>query len=281
MRTQALKTQSYKTGGTFRRLILCLLLSTLILFVSAHLREKWGLPPVFSLSPRQSPAPQITLAPVREESYGSRDITVSGRTWYALQLGAFTQENAAQQLSQEFIPRGAAGYVCADEKIYRVYAAAYPTRAEAQSVQNRLNEQGVSTYIQICNENAFMLRAGGNDTQLAAVSDIFSYLDTLSMKFYALSVSLDKNELSMAAAQEALLSEAATCRSLSATLARTFSEDIPAPARALCALLESIAASCEISQNSKSAARTGAALKSSQFTVIFGLQDLSAALMSP
>ena len=128
---------------------------------------------------------------------------------------------------------------------------------------------------------AAALRAGGSEAQLSAVSDIFSYLDALSMKFYALSVSLDKNELSLAAAQEALLSEASTCRSLSTALTRTFNEDIPASARALCALLESIAASCETIQNSKSAARTGAALKSSQFSVIFGLRDLSASLLSP
>ena len=278
MRTQGLKTQSYKTKGTHRRFILCLLLCALVLLVSSHFKEKMGIPPLFSLSPQATAAPQATKSPQQKESYSSCDISMTARSWYALQLGAFTQESAAMQLSAEFIPRGAAGYVCRDDDIYRVYAAAYPTRAEAQSVQTRLSAQGVTTYIQPCTEDAFTLRATGTQTQLSAVKDVFSYLDSLSMKFYALSGQLDKSELTAADALSALMSEAHTCRALAEAFTNAFPDTLPNDAQSPIDLLLSIAQSCESVQNSQSAARIGAALKSSQFSVIFGIRDLIFAL---
>lgn len=275
MRSPTLKTQSYKTGSPLPRIALCLFLCALIAAASFLLREKMDLPLPFSLSMQATAAP-VTPAP--DTSHNSQDISLAGRTWYALQLGAFTQESAAHQLSQQFIPRGAAGYVLEDNDIYRVYAAAYPTRAEAQSVQTRLSEQGVATYIQPCNEEPVTLRAGGTNTQLQAVSEIFAYLDTLSMKFFTLSSQLDKNELAVTDALSALMSESATCRALGNALANAFPAEIPAGAQAICDLLTQIAQECETAQNSQSAARAGAALKRCQLSVVVGIKHLISSL---
>lgn len=279
MHAPGLKTQSYKTGGVWRRFLLCVLLGALIWGISSLVREKMGLPLAFSLSPKATAAPDVSAPPAENPAYDTCNISLSARSWYALQLGAFTQENAAHQLSQEFIPRGAAGYVYAQEDVFRVYAAAYPTRAEAQSVQTRLNEQGVSTYIQPCNESAFTLRATGTKAQLNAIKDIFTYLDALSMKFYTLSSHLDKSEMTLSEALSALASEGATCRALAEALSSTFADTPPAAALAVQALLSDIALACENGQNNQSAARAGAALKNCQLMVIVGLQKLSAALI--
>lgn len=275
MRSPTLKAQSYKTGSPLRRIALCLLLCALIFIAAAQIREKLGLSQPFSIIPQKTLAPQT---PAPDASHDTLEITLSARSWYALQLGAFTQENAARQLSQEFIPRGAAGYVCQEDDIYRVYAAAYPTRAEAQSVQNRLSEQGVATYIQPCNEEGVTLRAAGTKTQLQAVSDIFSYLDALSMKFFALSSQFDKNEITLSEAVSALMSEATTCRALSDTLAGAFPDEVPLSAQPLSELLSLIAQECESAQNSQSAARVGAALKRCQLSVSAGLKSLISSL---
>lgn len=272
-----LKTQTYKTGSAGRRIVLCLLLSVLVLCGGNALRQKLGVPPIFSLLPHAAQSPN-TPQNTPEPQYSTCEITLQGRSWYALQLGAFTQENAAHQLSQEFIPRGAAGYVCGDGDIFRVYAAAYPTRSEAQSVQTRLSDQGVSTYIQPCNEPKLTLRATGTQSQLNAVNDIFTYLDGLSMKLFTLSSQLDKSEITVSQAQSALSSESATCRALIDALAQSFSGAIPAAAQHVQTLLDNIALSCENIQNNQSAARTGAALKSSQLCVIVELSALSKAL---
>lgn len=274
MHSPQLKTQTYKTGGTLRRVVLCLLLCALIGGASALVRKKAGLPLAFSLKPQATAVPEASDAPSQDTAYDTLDLTLSGRSWYALQLGAFTQENAAYQLSQEFVPRGAAGYVCHDDDIYRVYAAAYPTRAEAQSVQTRLSEQGVATYIQPCNEDALTLRATGTKTQLSAVSDIFSYLDALSMKFFTLSSQLDKSEIAVTDALSALASEGTTCRALADALSLAFPDELPASAQAVHDFLSLIAQECESAQNSQSAARAGAALKRCQLSVTVGLKNL-------
>lgn len=278
MRAPGLKTQGYKSGGVWRRFILCTLLCALVWGAGALWRKEKGLPLAFSLAPKATAAPQHTVAPTKEPAYDACDISLSARSWYALQLGAFTQENAAHQLSQEFIPRGAAGYVYAQGDVFRVYAAAYPTRAEAQSVQTRLSEQGVSTYLQPCNETAFTLRATGTKAQLDAVRDIFTYLDALSMKFYTLSSQLDKNEMPLDEALSALASEGATCRALADVLRGAFSGDMPDDAQKVHALLSDIALACENGQNNQSAARAGAALKNCQLMVICGLEQLASAL---
>lgn len=275
MRSPTLKTQSYKTGSPLPRIVLCLVLCALIIAASPILRRKADLSLPFSLSAQSTPAP-VTRAP--DTSHCSLDISLAGRTWYALQLGAFTQENAACQLSQQFTARGAAGYVYQENDIYRVYAAAYPTRAEAQSVQTHLSGQGVATYIHPCNEDSVTLRAAGTNTQLQAISEIFSYLDALSMKFFTLSSQLDKNTLAVTDAISALLSESATCRALGDALASAFPDGIPAGAQAICDLLTQIAQECESVQNSQSAARTGAALKRCQLSVIVGIKSLISSL---
>ena len=276
MRAQKLKTQPYKTGSTAKRLFLCLILCITVLSVTFSLRQKKPLPGIFSLSPTASP--QASLPPPAGEERFAREITVTGRSWYALQLGAFTQENAAHQLSQEFIPRGAAGHIRKDGGIFRVYAAAYPTRAEAQSVQKRLSEQGVTTYIQACDTPALALRASGTSMQLDAVCEVIGYLDELSVKFFTLSSQLDKGEMTVSEASGALTSEGDTCRALCTLLTHAFDGTLPEAAQMLHRLLSQIALICETGQNSQSAARTGAALKGCQLCVISGISEIASAL---
>ena len=278
MRAQGLKTQGYKTGGTIRRVVLCLFVCIAVWLFAAHIRQMLGLPLPFSLSPKPTPAPLVTAAPETAPERASDDIALPGRTWYALQLGAFTQENAAWQLSQEFIPRGAAGFISREEDIYRVFAAAYPTRAEAQSVQTRLNEQGVTTYIQVVQEPQLTLRAAGEKQQVHAVREVLSHLDALSTQFYTLSGTLDKGEMTQHEAFSALESEGATCLALKNTLERAFSGEDRQPVAPLLALLETLAEEGDSLQNNASAARIGAALKRCQLTVSVGLKQFAASL---
>lgn len=273
MRTKGLKTQGYKTGGTLRRGLLCIALGALIWLGGAQLRAQLGMPLTFSLGKKEAKPAQTTDVP-QKNARASAEISLTGRTWYALQLGAFTQENAAWQLSQEFIPRGAAGYVCVQEGVFRVYAAAYPTRAEAQSVQTRLSDQGVTTYIQLLNEPAVTLRAAGTQKQVEAVSEALQYLNTLSTKFLSLSTALDRQEMDAASAFSALNSEGSTCIALQKALENAFDGEVDAAVQPLHALLVSLAGEC--SQNNLSAARTGAALKRCQLTVAVGLREFAA-----
>lgn len=276
MRAQGLKTQGYKTGGTLRRVLMCAVLCAAVWVAFALFTRQLGMPPAFSLRPQSTQPPQENQP--EEKTYLTEEITLPGHTWYALQLGAFTQENAAQQLSQEFVSRGAAGYVCREENVYRVYAAAYPTRAEAQSVQTRLSDQGVTTYIQALDEPELLLRAQGTEEQVRAVRECLTYLNALSGKFYSLSCALDTHEMDARSALEALLSEGVTCREMALALQRVFAQEEAPQVAPLQMLLQQVADTGESLQNNTSAARIGAALKKCQLTVTAEMKSFAAFL---
>ena len=268
MSRQPLKTVTYKTPRTGLRVLLCLLLGTLILGLSWQVRQRLGIAFPFSLTPGQTARPQ-------ESARKSRELTLEGHTLYALQLGAFTQESAARQLAQEFSARGAAGYVRFDGEAYRVFAAAYPTRAEAQTVQTRLSGQGISTYIHPCVQEALSLRAGGTDSQLDALREALGYLNGLPDKLYALSMGLDSRQTGEEECRAALLSEGVTCAALGRSLNGAFGGDLPGSLTPLAETLSKIAREAERTQNENSAARIGAALKTCQLTAFFGLLDFA------
>lgn len=269
-----LKTVSYKTGHAGRRVLLCILIGAALLGASLMIEKRLGIPLPFS----------FTLRPSEEKAQGgggdrqTKEFTLSAHTLYALQLGVFTQEEAARQLAQEFSVRGAAGYIHYDGSAYRVLAAAYPTRAEAQAVQTRLNGQSITTYIHPCVQEAVTLRAGGEKRQVSAVQETLEYLDGLGGKLHAVSASLDSRERTEAEARDALLSEGATCAGMRQKLAEAFGGELPGSLKAIDTLLARAADIAEGVRNENSAARIGAALKKAQLTVFFGLADFAGAL---
>ena len=243
------------------RVTLCLLLCAGILGVFWKAHGLLGLPRPFSFSIQRNPASQDT-------SRDSRELTVSAHTIYALQLGAFAQQEAAAQTAREYAARGAAGYIMNDAGTYRVLAAAYPSRAEAQAVQTRLNGQGISTYIHPGTQEAFALRVGGTASQVRALQETLAYLDALGGKLHTLSNTLDAGEAELADTQAALSSECVTCRQFSQRLADAFGGTLP---EALTSLGDTLLSIADCLPREASAARTGAALKHAELTVFYGL----------
>ena len=242
MPRKGLQTVTYKTPRTGWRAVVCLLLGAAILGVSWQAQSRLGIARPFSLTPGKTSQKQDTARK-------SQELTLSAHTLYALQLGAFTQENAARQLAQEFSARGAAGYVYQDGDTYRVLAAAYPTRAEAQTVQTRLNAQNISTYIHPCIQEALTLRAGGTGSQVDALGEALGYLDGLAGKLYTLSSGLDAQTVSAEDAKAALLSEGATCAALHQRLSTAFDGALPGSLSPLAQLLGDVSADAETSRN--------------------------------
>ena len=264
MPRKGLRTVTYKTPHTGRRAVLCLLLGAAILGVSWQVQARLGIARPFSLSPDKTAQKQDTTRK-------SRELSLSGHTLYALQLGAFTQESAARQMAQQYSARGAAGYVYRDGDTYRVLAAAYATRAEAQAVQTRLNGQNISTYIHPCVREALTMRAGGTGSQIDALEETLSYLDGLESKLYTLSTGLDAQTVSAEDARAALLSEGVTCAALGQRLSSAFDGALPDSLTPLGGLLDDVSAGAEAVRNENGAARIGAALKRCQLTDFFGL----------
>lgn len=276
MRADKLQTNSYKTGRRGLRAAVCLLLGAGILMLSWRLRAGGTLPFHISGS-TATPAVRVSASPQRTEA----EISLSARTWYALQLGAFTQEASARQLAQEYIARGAAGYVHRDTQAFRVLAAAYPTRAEAQIVQTRLSAQNVAVYIHTFSQPALSLRAQGEEMQVQAVQDALLYLDALPDKLCTLFCALDSHDTDEAAARSALQSEGVTCAQLRKKLASAFHSKLPDALAPLDTLLSDLAAAGEAIQNETGAARIGAALKHCQLTAAVGMMEFCLSLQAP
>ena len=273
MADRVLRTVTYKTPGRGRRVLLCLIIGMALLSISLRMQAHvdWRKP--FSLSPHMNAAPKTA-----DTGRKTRELSLSEHSLFVLQLGAFTQESAARQLAQEFMGRGAAGFIQDDGSAYRVLAAAYPTRAEAQAVQTRLAAQSISTYIHPCVQKALQLRAGGTAAQVNALEDALDYLDGLGEKLYALSSALDAREIEPAAAREALISEGNTSAALAQRLQAAFVEEIPVSLAPMHTLLSQVSDAGEAMRNETSAARTGAALKRCQLTVFFGLDAFAQGL---
>ena len=94
-------------------------------------------------APSPSPTPSPMLSP------GERaDITVPGMPLYAVQMGAFSTEAAAQGEAESMKARGGAGFILRDGERYRVLAAAYRTADDARSVRDNLKQaQGIESYV--------------------------------------------------------------------------------------------------------------------------------------
>ena len=98
MRADRLQTNTYPISHRPARAALCLLLGAGILALAVYLQLGRGGSLPFSLgSPATAVPSRATPSPKRAEG----EITLAAHTWYALQLGAFTQEGSARQLAQE------------------------------------------------------------------------------------------------------------------------------------------------------------------------------------
>lgn len=213
-----LKTKRYKVrrgcGGWIIGLLLLLGAGAWL-----FLRHGGALPVFFS--------PKPTLSP-EESAQECRTLLLPGKTWYALQLGAFEEEEAAKALAASFRARGAAGYIHRQDG-FRVLAAAYTSRAEAQAVQTQLGAlHGVEAYVSEIGRPEITLRVTGQKAQLTALEDALTVLDQCAEQLYALSAGLDSRDGEADAVRQALLSQRETVQALAGRLETLFGEKAPA-----------------------------------------------------
>ena len=169
------------------------------------------------------------------EDLSPAEITLSlpGEVWYALQLGAFSGREAALSAAEEYISRGAAGYVSEDAGTYRLLAAAYDTRAAAQAVGARLkSEQGIDAYVLEVSRGALSARCKGQTAQLNALKDAYDCFSACAKQLYTLSCGLDAREKDQRETLEALLSLETTLRAILERVSRLF-PDRPEAAKGL------------------------------------------------
>lgn len=215
-----------------------------------------------------SPAP--TLSP-GESQLDARTVVLAGKTWYALQLGAFENEESARELAESFRARGA-GSLVEHRGNYRVLAAAYESRADAQTVQQQLRSQhGVEAYICEISRSEITLKISGQKAQLTALTDAYDALAQAELQLSALSQGLDRGETGKEAALAALRSQRDTLLALRSRLSSLFGENAHAAVTQVMQLLSALESGISSALDMKEILPLGAQIKYCQLLVITGL----------
>ncbi len=156
-----------------------------------------------SIRPVATPTP-IPMSEAFDETPAQMDFTLPSATWYALQVGAFENQKAAEETAERFMRRGAAGYVWHDGR-YRVLAAVYPLREDAQNVRRQLEEvHSVDSFLYEIHLPAIQLRISGMQGQLDILQAAFDHGFQLVKDLQEMSVSMDRQEISVSEALERL-----------------------------------------------------------------------------
>ncbi len=149
----------------------------------------------FSLVMKASQTP-IPMDEFFDETPASITVELPADTWYALQVGVFESEESAHQAAQVFQARGAAGYIWHDGR-YRVLAAVYPSKEDAQIVREQLKERhSIDTYLYPIEYPSVHMRLTGMQGQLEILEASFEHAKDIAVQLQQQSVAIDRQEIS-------------------------------------------------------------------------------------
>jgi len=180
---------------------------------SSPAEENSGSQTALALLPQEGSGLAETASGAVEGGKQQREIRVESRSFYALQLGAFSSEQNAQTESRAVQQRAAGGYVYSDGIHYRVLAAVYNSRETAKTVKAQLMEQNsLDSGIYQIDVPAITLRVTAGEEQLAAVQTGFDRMGAVCDELLELCEQFDKEEATPEEVQERLQKLAQSCR---------------------------------------------------------------------
>lgn len=262
MRAGRLQTRRIRVRRRFLRVLAILCLLALLVSGGFYLLNKNGWIPLnLSLSP--SP----TLSP-DEVKADTRVMKIPGEVWYALQLGVFSSRDAADAVAAQYLSRGAAAYLYEDGASFRVLAAAYKTRAEAQTVMSRLKtDHGIETFIFELSRGEVTLKVHGQAAQLTALESAYTCLSGAGGLLADLSAGLDNYTRTEEETRAALTSEEDTVSSLHEKLSTLFN-DPPLSVKGVLENLKALSNALKDAQTQTGAALLGAKIKYAQLLTL-------------
>ena len=274
MRAGSIKIKRYKTRKKGWGWVI--LMALLLLSYGLWRWQQAGFP--LPLSQSLSPAPTLSPEQARTEE---KTLILPGQSWYALQLGIFDLEASARSMAAGFQARGAGGFIDDREK-YRVLAAAYENRADAQAVQQQLKAlHNVEAYILPLQSPELTLQLSGQKAQLTALSDALDALHQTATLLSHLSLSLDRREINQETLRSALSSQQETLSSLEKRLHQLFGENPHTAVQPILSTLEELTVSLATARQAQGETRLGAQVKYCQLLCIVRLSQYAAELSSP
>lgn len=195
-------------------------------------------------------------------------------TWYGLQTGAFEAEERALESAQAFQKRGAAGYLWKDGR-FRVMAAVYPLKEDAQLVRQQLREQHeIDTYLYQIRYPSVKLRLRGMQGQLEILQSAFSYVHELTAQLQKLSVEIDRQEANVEEIEERLRALKTQTDIIEVRIRQRFASPVPETVKKLLDCFEHFAAFCSSSAENKTSAVLGAKLKYQTLDTLWDIQNV-------
>lgn len=126
----------------------------------------------------------------------TREVTLNAETWYAIQTGVFSTQEAALEKADAYTQRGAPGTVIRQGEKWRVFISCYGTEGEASAVRTRLeNNQKVDTYLYAWECPEVRLRLSGMAGQLDAAEAGFTLLTSVASALRDTATELDAAQL--------------------------------------------------------------------------------------
>lgn len=208
---------------------------------------------------------QPTATPIAvsyDQSLVEREVTLPEETWYAIQTGVFSTQEAAQEKAGVLTQRGAPGAVVQDGDKWRVFIACYGTETDAASVRQHLGEnQRVETYLYRWRCPELQLRLKGMAGQVDVVEAGFTLMmqsvrllrDTASL--------LDAGELTQLEAKQALSEQEKQVRLWEKTANDRFGRNPPSPVKELLNQLQAWTAALDACRQQETKTALSAQLK--------------------
>ena len=148
-----------------------------------------------------TPVPTQTPVPLQEQFDETMETcrwSLPEVNWYALQLGAFDQAESAHALAEQFMGRGAAGYLWQDGR-WRVLAAVYANETDARNVRQQLSQQhGVDSYLYRISLPSIDVQISGMRGQIEILQAAFLHAADLITSLQEIGLKSDRSEMDRA-----------------------------------------------------------------------------------
>ncbi len=126
----------------------------------------------------------------------TESVQLSDLSMYMVQMDAFSEKDDAEASAQSVKERGGAGYVIQDE-YYRVFAAAYNTQEQAQSVCEQLIKQDEKeAKVYPVSSGSVVFKITATRDQIDTVSEAFAYFPEICGELAEKTIDFDKGMLS-------------------------------------------------------------------------------------
>ena len=131
---------------------------------------------------------QTVNLPAESGTRVEEEISADEVSLYALQVGAFSEEDNAKNTASSVRALGGAGFVAYDGELYRVLIAAYTDESDAKEVKTTLESENVSTSVFTLSSGTLTFKIGAEQSQIDAIKACFNVvpeiIDTLQQIIY-------------------------------------------------------------------------------------------------